>query len=57
MEQELKPQILEIFKKLSKNFQKLQKLQKNKIDFQEKGQEFPKNSEKKYQNLSQLLLS
>ena len=49
MEQELKPQILEIFKKLSKSFQKLQKLQKNKIDFQEKGQEFPKNSEKKYQ--------
>ena len=47
MEQELKPQILEIFKKLSKSFQKLQKLQKNKIDFQEKGQEFPKNSEKK----------
>ena len=34
MEQELKPQILEIFKKLSKSFQKLQKLQKNKIDFQ-----------------------
>ena len=49
MEQELKPQILEIFKKLSKSFQKLQKLQKNKIDFQEKGQEFPKVSEKKYQ--------
>ena len=41
MEQELKPQILEIFKKLSKSFQKLQKLQKNKIDFQEKGQELP----------------
>ena len=57
MEQELKPQILEIFKKLSKNFQKLQKLQKNKIDFQEKGQEFPKNSEKNIKNLSQLLLS
>ena len=49
MEQELKPQILETFKKLSKNFKKLQKLQKNKIDFQEKGKEFPKSSEKSYQ--------
>jgi RNA polymerase primary sigma factor len=49
MEQELKPQILETFKKLSKSFKKLQKLQKNKIDFQEKGKVFPKNSEKSYQ--------
>ena len=49
MEQELKPQILETFKKLSRSFKKLQKLQKNKIDFQEKGKDFPKNSEKSYQ--------
>ena len=49
MEQELKPQILETFKKLSRSFKKLQKLQKNKIDFQEKGKDFPKNSEKNYQ--------
>tara|TARA_B110001454_G_C12722092_1_gene435124 strand:- start:544 stop:2568 length:2025 start_codon:yes stop_codon:yes gene_type:complete len=50
MEQELKPQILETFNKLSKSFKKLQKLQKNKIDFQEKGKEFPKKSEKNYQD-------
>ena len=49
MEEELKPQILEIFKKLNKNFKKLQKLQKDKIAFQEKGKEFPSRSEKNYQ--------
>ena len=36
MEEELKPQILEIFKKLHKSFKKLQKLQKDKIAYQEK---------------------
>jgi RNA polymerase primary sigma factor len=41
MEEELKPEILQTFTKLSKNFKKLQKLQKNKIAFQEKGKEFP----------------
>ena len=50
MEEELKPQILEIFKKLNKNFKKLQKLQKDKIAFQEKGKEFPSRSEKSYQS-------
>ncbi|MDA9864913.1 RNA polymerase sigma factor RpoD [Pelagibacterales bacterium] len=49
MEEELKPEILQTFTKLSKNFKKLQKLQKNKIDFQEKGKEFPLKSEKQYQ--------
>ena len=49
MEQELKPQILNTFLKLSKNFKKLQKLQKNKIAYQEKGKEFPKKSENNYQ--------
>jgi RNA polymerase primary sigma factor len=49
MEEELKPEILQTFTKLSKNFKKLQKLQKNKIDFQEKGKEFPPKSEKQYQ--------
>ena len=49
MEEELKPQILEIFKKLNKSFKKLQKLQKDKIAFQEKGKEFPPRSEKSYQ--------
>ncbi len=49
MEQELKPIILEIFKKLNKSFKKLQKLQKDKIAFQEKGKEFPSRSEKNYQ--------
>ena len=49
MEEELKPQILEIFKKLNKSFKKLQKLQKDKIAFQEKGKEFPSRSEKSYQ--------
>ena len=49
MEQELKPQILNTFSQLSKNFKKLQKLQKNKIAYQEKGKIFPAKSEKKYQ--------
>ena len=49
MEQELKPQILETFLKLNKNFKKLQKLQKNKIAYQEKGKDFPKKSENNYQ--------
>ena len=49
MEEELKPQILETFKKLKKSFKKLQKLQKDKIAFQEKGKEFPARSEKSYQ--------
>ncbi len=49
MEEELKPEILQTFTKLSKNFKKLQKLQKNKIAFQEKGKEFPVKSEKQYQ--------
>ena len=49
MEEELKPQILETFKKLNKNFKKLQKLQKDKIAHQEKGKEFPSKSEKNYQ--------
>ena len=49
MEQELKPQILETFSKLNKNFKKLQKLQKNKIAYQEKGKTFPTKSENNYQ--------
>ncbi len=49
MEEELKPIILETFKKLNKSFKKLQKLQKDKIAFQEKGKEFPTRSEKNYQ--------
>ncbi len=49
MEEELRPIILEIFKKLNKSFKKLQKLQKDKIAFQEKGKEFPTRSEKNYQ--------
>ena len=49
MEEELKPIILEIFKKLNKSFKKLQKLQQDKIAFQEKGKEFPNRSEKNYQ--------
>ncbi len=49
MEEELKPQILETFKKLNKSFKKLQKLQKDKIAFQEKGKDFPTRSEKNYQ--------
>ena len=49
MEQELKPQILNTFSQLSKNFKKLQKLQKNKIAYQEKGKNFPAKSEKNYQ--------
>ena len=49
MEQELKPQILETFSNLNKNFKKLQKLQKNKIAYQEKGKDFPKKSENNYQ--------
>jgi len=48
MEQELKPQILNTFSKLSKSFKKLQNLQKNKIAYQEKGKEFPKKSENNY---------
>ena len=49
MEEELKPIILETFKKLNKSFKKLQKLQQDKIAFQEKGKEFPPRSEKNYQ--------
>ena len=49
MEEELKPIILETLKKLSKSFKKLQKLQQDKITFQEKGKEFPSKSEKNYQ--------
>ncbi len=49
MEEELKPQILETFKKLNKSFKKLQKLQKDKIAYQEKGKEFPARSENSYQ--------
>ena len=49
MEEELKPEILQTFVKLSKNFKKLQKLQKSKIAFQEKGKEFPPKSEKQYE--------
>ena len=49
MEEELKPQILETFKKLNKSFKKLQKLQKDKIAHQEKGKIFPIRSEKSYQ--------
>ena len=49
MEEELKPTILETFKKLNKSFKKLQKLQQDKIAFQEKGREFPAKSEKNYQ--------
>ena len=49
MEDELKPIILETFKKLNKSFKKLQKLQHDKIAFQEKGKEFPTRSEKNYQ--------
>ena len=40
---------LPISKKLNKSFKKLQKLQKDKIAFQEKGKEFPSRSEKSYQ--------
>ena len=49
MEEELKPQILNTFKKLNKSFKKLQKLQKDKIAFQEKGKDFPARSETSYQ--------
>ena len=49
MEEELKPQILDIFKKLHKSFKKLQKLQKDKIAYQEKGKDFPPRSENSYQ--------
>ncbi len=48
MEEELKPQILNTFTKLDKSFKKLQKLQKNKIAYQEKGKIFPKKSENNY---------
>ena len=37
------------FKKLNKSFKKLQRLQQDKIAFQEKGKEFPARSEKNYQ--------
>ncbi len=56
MEQELKPQILDTFLKLSKSFKKLQKLQKNKIDYQEKGKDFPKKSENKYQASKEIVV-
>jgi RNA polymerase primary sigma factor len=56
MEEELKPEILQTFTKLSKNFKKLQKLQKNKIAFQEKGKEFPAKSEKQYQSEKQSIV-
>ena len=57
MEQELKPQILDTFSKLSKNFKKLQKLQKNKIAYQEKGKDFPKKSENNYQASKEIVVS
>ena len=57
MEQELKPQILDTFSKLSKNFKKLQKLQKNKIAYQEKGKDFPKKSENNYQTSKEIVVS
>ena len=56
MEQELKPQILNTFTKLSKSFKKLQKLQKNKIAYQEKGKEFPKKSENNYQASKEIVV-
>jgi len=56
MEDELKPQILETFAKLNKSFKKLQKLQKNKIEFQEKGKEFPSRSEKSYQQSKSIVV-
>ena len=56
MEQELKPQILDTFIKLSKSFKKLQKLQKNKIAYQEKGREFPKKSENNYQASKEIVV-
>ncbi len=57
MEQELKPQILDTFSKLSKSFKKLQKQQKNKIDYQEKGKDFPKKSENNYQASKEIVVS
>tara|TARA_B100001250_G_scaffold406726_1_gene426266 strand:- start:84 stop:2105 length:2022 start_codon:yes stop_codon:yes gene_type:complete len=57
MEQELKPQILGIFSKLNKSFKKLQKLQKNKIAYQEKGKDFPKKSEKNYQASKEIVVT
>ncbi len=57
MEQELKPQILDIFSKLNKSFKKLQKLQKNKIAYQEKGKDFPKKSEKNYQASKEIVVT
>ena len=57
MEQELKPQILDTFSKLSKNFKKLQKLQQNKIAYQEKGKDFPKKSENNYQTSKEIVVS
>merc|ERR1712224_995118 len=57
MEQELKPQILDTFSKLSKSFKKLQKLQKNKIAYQEKGKDFPKKSENNYQASKEIVVS
>ncbi len=56
MEQELKPQILGTFLKLSKSFKKLQKLQKNKIAYQEKGKDFPKKSENNYQASKEIVV-
>jgi len=56
MEQELKPQILGTFLQLSKSFKKLQKLQKNKIAYQEKGKDFPKKSENNYQASKEIVV-
>lgn len=53
MEEELKPQVIEIFKSISKTYKKLYKVQVERISFAQKGQESPEKLDKKYYALKQ----
>jgi len=53
MEEELKPQVIETFKNISKTYKKLYKTQMERITYAQKGEDSPDKLDKKYHTLKQ----
>ncbi|MGM0421807.1 MAG: RNA polymerase sigma factor RpoD [Pseudomonadota bacterium] len=53
MEEELKPQVIETFKNISKTYKKLYKTQMERIGYAQKGEDCPDKLDKKYYTLKQ----
>jgi RNA polymerase primary sigma factor len=57
MEEELAPQVFEIFGKIQKTYKKMQKVQQERMDLLQKGKEPPAPTNKKYQKLKEDMIA